>query len=59
MGQNLKGVKNMKLELTPNEVLTLLQALAFAGHYAQRERGKEFFELYDRIDEQLKNGGEK
>ena len=55
----MKGVKNMKLELTPNEVLTLLQALAFAGHYAQRERGKEFFELYDRIDEQLKNGGEK
>ena len=44
----------MKLELTPNEVLTLLQALAFAGHYAQKERGKEFFDLYDKIDEQLK-----
>lgn len=48
----------MKLELTTTEALTLLQALAFAGHYAQRERGKEFFELYDRIDEQLKKEGE-
>ena len=44
----------MKLELTPDEALTLLQALAFAGHYAHKERGKEFFDLYDRIDEQLK-----
>lgn len=54
-----EGDIKMKIELTPNEVLTLLQALAFAGHYAQKERGKEFFDLYDRIDEQLKNGGEK
>lgn len=49
----------MKLELTPNEFLTLLQALAFAGHYAKKDRGDEFFDLYDRIDEQLKKGGEK
>lgn len=48
----------MKLELTISEALTLLQALAFAGHYAQKERGKEFFDLYDKIDEQLKKGEE-
>ena len=48
----------MKLELTTKEALTILQALAFAGHYAQKERGKEFFDLYDMIDEQLKKGGE-
>ena len=48
----------MKLELTTTEALTLLQALAFAGHYAQKERGTEFFNLYDRIDEQMKKDGE-
>lgn len=48
----------MNLELTQHEVLTILQALAFAGHYAQKERGKEFFDLYDRIDEELKKDGE-
>lgn len=49
----------MKLELTTAEALTLLQALAFAGHYSKSQRGDEFFDLYDRIDEQLKKGGEK
>ena len=44
----------MKLELTTTEALTLLQALAFAGHYSKSQRGVEFFDLYDRIDEQLK-----
>lgn len=44
----------MKLELTQYEVLTILQALAFAGHFAKSQRGDEFFDLYDRIDEQLK-----
>ena len=44
----------MKLELTTAEALTLLQALAFAGHYSKSQRGDEFFDLYDRIDEQLK-----
>lgn len=48
----------MKLELTPNEVLTLLQALAFAGHYAKKDRGDEFFDLYDKIDAELKKDGE-
>ena len=48
----------MKLELTTKEALTILQALAFAGHYAQKERGKEFFDLYDRIDAELKKDGE-
>lgn len=53
-----EGDIKMKLELTTSEALTLLQALAFAGHYAQKERGKEFFALYDRIDEELKKDGE-
>lgn len=53
-----EGDINMKIELTLHEALTLLQALAFAGHYAQKKRGKEFFDLYDRIDEQLKKDGE-
>ena len=53
-----EGEKSMKIELTPHEALTLLQALAFAGHYAQKERGKEFFDLYDRIDENLKKDDE-
>lgn len=48
----------MKIELTPDEALTLLQALAFAGHYAHKERGKEFFDLYDKIDAELKKDGE-
>lgn len=48
----------MTLELTQHEVLTILQALAFAGHYAKKDRGDEFFDLYDRIDEQLKKDGE-
>lgn len=48
----------MKLELTTTEALTLLQALAFAGHYSKSQRGDEFFDLYDRIDEQLKKGEE-
>ena len=48
----------MKLEVTQHEVLTILQALAFAGHYAQKERGKEFFDLYDRINAELKKDGE-
>lgn len=46
----------MKIELTTSEVLTILLALAFAGKYAQKERGKEFYDLYDQIDEQLKKG---
>lgn len=49
----------MNLELTTTEALTLLQALAFAGHYSKRQRGDEFFDLYDKIDEQLKKGEEK
>ena len=49
----------MKLELTITEALTLLQALAFAGHYSKSQRGDEFFDLYDKIDEQLKKDGEK
>lgn len=49
----------MKLELTTTEALTLLQALAFAGHYSQKQRGDEFFDLYDKIDEHLKKDGEK
>lgn len=48
----------MKLELTTSEALTLLQALAFAGHYSKSQRGDEFFDLYDRIDEHLKKGGD-
>lgn len=48
----------MTLELTTHEVLTILQALAFAGHYAKSQRGDEFFDLYDRIDEHLKKEGE-
>ena len=55
---NMKEKKSMKLELTQHEVLTILQALAFAGHYAKKDRGDEFFDLYDRIDEQLKKDGE-
>lgn len=53
-----EGDIKMKLELTQHEVLTILQALAFAGHYAKKDRGDEFFDLYDRIDEQLKKDGE-
>ena len=49
----------MKLELTTKEALTLLQALAFAGHYSKSHRSDEFFDLYDKIDEQLKKGEEK
>lgn len=49
----------MKLELTTHEVLTILQALAFAGHYAKSQRGDEFFDLYDKIDAELKKDGEK
>ena len=41
----------MKLELTQHEALTILQALAFAGHYAKGQRGDEFFDLYDRIED--------
>lgn len=48
----------MKLELTTAEALTLLQALAFAGHYSKSQRGDEFFDLYDKIDDQLKKGDE-
>lgn len=48
----------MNLELTTTEALTLLQALAFAGHYSKSQRGDEFFDLYDKIDEQLKKGDE-
>lgn len=54
-----EGDIKMKLELTQHEVLTILQALAFAGHYAKSQRGDEFFDLYDKIDEQLKKGEEK
>ena len=53
-----EGDIKMKLELTTTEALTLLQALAFAGHYSKSQRGDEFFDLYDRIDEQLKKGEE-
>lgn len=49
----------MKIELTLTETLTILQALAFAGHYSNKQRGDEFFDLYDKIDEQLKKDGEK
>ena len=56
---NMKEKMNMKLELTTSEALTLLQALAFAGHYSKSQRGDEFFDLYDKIDEQLKKDGEK
>lgn len=48
----------MTLDLTQHEVLTLLQALAFAGHYAKSQRGDEFFDLYDKIDAELKKEGE-
>ena len=48
----------MKLELTTTEVFTLLLALAFAGHYSKAQRGDEFFDLYDKIDEQLKKKGD-
>ena len=48
----------MKLELTTTEVLTIHQALAFAGHYWKIQRGDEFFDLYDRIDAELKKDGE-
>lgn len=54
-----EGDIKMKLELTTTEALTLLQALAFAGHYSKSQRGDEFFDLYDKIDEQLKKGEEK
>ena len=54
-----EGDINMKLELTTSEALTLLQALAFAGHYSKSQRGDEFFDLYDKIDEELKKDGEK
>lgn len=53
-----EGDIKMKLELTQHEVLTILQALAFAGHYAKSQRGDEFFDLYDRIDAELKKDGE-
>lgn len=32
----------IKLELTLTETLTILQALAFAGHYSKKQRGDEF-----------------
>ena len=48
----------MKLELTTTEALTRLQALAFAGHYSKSQRGDGFFDLYDKIDEELKKDGE-
>lgn len=54
-----EGDIKMTLELTTSEALTLLQALAFAGHYSKSQRGDEFFDLYDKIDEQLKKDGEK
>lgn len=54
-----EGDIKMKIELTTTEALTLLQALAFAGHYSKSQRGDEFFDLYDKIDEQLKKDGEK
>ena len=53
-----EGDIKMNLELTTSEALTLLQALAFAGHYSKSQRGDEFFSLYDKIDEQLKKGEE-
>lgn len=53
-----EGDIKMNLELTQHEVLTILQALAFAGHYAKSQRGDEFFDLYDRIDAELKKDGE-
>ena len=49
----------IKLELTLAETLTILQALAFAGHYSKKQRGDEFFDLYDKIDEIVKKGDEK
>ena len=46
----------IKLELTLTESLTILQALAFAGHYSKSQRGDEFFDLYDKIDLIVKEG---
>ena len=46
----------IKLELTLTEALTILQALAFAGHYSKSQRGDEFFDLYDKIDQIVKEG---
>lgn len=47
----------IKLELTMTETLTILQALAFSGHYVKEgKRGDIFFDLYDKIDKTLKEG---
>lgn len=46
----------IKIELSISETISVLQALAFAGHYAKKDRGDEFFDLYDKIDKILKEG---